>query len=191
MSKLDPFDTSSKKKKPAQRFENFIEAFKDTRATTKTDKVVNQADTAGNNFNFESFLNQQEQKIRQQERMRFDQMRHEEQVIYSREREQEKLEVESIKIEIKKLAKEIGGAMVEVEKTAFQIVVSPGVYHKNFFKRLLSLLQLARKKISEGRNCLAIQNYRAQCRSAYWNGVKKGGTSFMLSSDRTVATQAG
>ncbi len=188
MSKLDPFDTSSKKKKPTPKFENFIEAFKDTRTTAKTDKV-NQS--PANGFDFESFLNQQEQKIRQQERMRFDQIRHEEQVIYSREKQQEKLEIESLQIEIKKLAKEVGSVMVEAEKTAFQIVVTPGVYHKNFFKRLISLFQMARKKISEGRNCLAIFNQRQQTRSAYWRGVKKGGTSFMLSSDRNVATQAG
>jgi uncharacterized lipoprotein YehR (DUF1307 family) len=188
MTKLDPFD-QTKKKKPSAKFENFIEAFKDTQATGKTDKVVKpQSQDA---FDFESFLNQQEQKIRQQERMRFDQLRHEEQVIYSREKQQEKLEIESLQIEIKKLAKEVGGVMIEAEKTAFQIVVTPGVYHKNFFKRLISLFQLARKKISEGRNCLAIHNYRQQSRSAYWSGVKKGGTSFMLSSDRTVATQAG
>lgn len=178
MSKMDPLDTS-KKKKALPKFENFIEAFKDT-GSDKTDK-----------FDFESFLNQQEARIRGQERQRFDQIRHEEQVIFSRQNQETKLEIETLQVEIKKLAKEVGGVMVEAEKTAFQAVINPGDYHKNFFKRLLSLLQFARKKISEGKTCLQLFNQRQQSRSAYWTGVKTGGTSFMLSSDRTVATQAG
>ena len=188
MSKLDPLDTNKKKKIPP-KFENFIEAFKDTGAG-KADKVVNQAAESGA-FDFESFLNQQEARVRQQERQRFDQIRHEEQIIFSRQKQETKLEIETLQVEIKKLAKEVGGVMVEAEKTAFAAVINPGSYHKNFFKRLLSLLQFARKKISEGKNCLMLFNHRQESRSAYWTGVKKGGTSFMLSSDRTVATQAG
>ena len=185
---MDTFD-QTKKKKSLPKFDNFLEAnfleaFKDSGGgSTKPQSQEN--------FDFKRFLNQQENRVRQQERQRFEQIQHEVQVVYSSERQQEKLEIETLQIEIKKMAKEVGGFMIEAEKTAFQIVVSPGVYHKNFFKRLFSLLQLARKKISEGTNCMAIQNFRAQSRSAYWTGVKKGGTSFMLSSDRTVATQAG
>ena len=178
MTKMDPLDTT-KKKKALPKFENFIEAFKDT-GSGKTDK-----------FDFESFLNRQEARTRGQERQRFDQIRHEEQVIFSRQNQETKLEIETLQVEIKKLAKEVGGVMVEAEKTSFQAVINPGDYHKNFFKRLLSLLRLARKQISESKNCLMIFNHRQQSRSAYWTGVKTGGTSFMLSSDRTVATQAG
>ena len=178
---MDTF-TQTKPKKTLPKFDNFLEAFKDSSSTKPQ---------TPDKFDFESFLSQQENRIRQQERQRFEQIQHEVQVVYSRDQQQEKLEIETLQIEIKKMAKEVGGFMIEAEKTAFQIVVSPGVYHKNFFKRLFSLLQLARKKISEGTNCMAIQNFRAQSRSAYWTGVKKGGTSFMLSSDRTVATQAG
>lgn len=176
--------SQTKKKKPAPKFDNFLEAFKDSPQSAPAKK-------ANSAFDFESFLSQQEEKIRQQERLRFDELHREEQVIYSREKQQEKLEIQSLQIEIKKLAKEVGGVMVEAEKTAFQVVVSPGIYHENFFKRLLSLLQVARRKISEGKNCLMVFNHRQQMRSAYWSGVKKSGTSFMLSSDRTVATQAG
>ena len=179
---MDPLNTS-KKKKALPKFENFIEAFKDNGSA--------QPKSPSEAFDFESFLKGQEARVRTQERQRFDQVHHEEQVIFSRQNQETKLEIETLQIEIKKLAKEVGGVMVEAEKTAFQAVVNPGDYHKNLFKRLLSLLQLARKKISEGKNCLMLFNHRQQSRSAYWTGVKKGGTSFMLSSDRTVATQAG
>lgn len=185
---MDTFDKT--KKKPAlPKFQNFIEAFKDSTATNKTDKVINPQ--GQDKFDFESFLNQQENRIRQQERQHFEQMRHEEQVIYSSEKQQEKLEIESLQVKIKQLAKEVGGVMVEAEKTAFQIVVTPGVYHKNFFKRLIALLEIARKSVHDSRTCLQLTNLRNQAKSIYWASVKKSGTSFMLSSDRTVATQAG
>jgi len=178
MNKMDPFDTI-KKKKALPKFENFIEAFKDT-GSDKADK-----------FDFESFLNQQEGRIRQQERQRFDQIRHEEQVIFSRQNQETKLEIETLQVEIKKLAKEVGGVMIEAEKTSFQAIINPGVYHKNFFKRLIALLEMARKSVHDSRTCLQLTNLRNQAKSIYWTGVKTGGTSFMLSSDRTVATQAG
>lgn len=187
---MDLINTNTnKKKKSLPKFENFIEAFKDN-GSSKSDKGI-KPPAQSEEFDFESFLKGQEARVRNQERQRFDQIRHEEQVIFSRQNQETKLEIETLQIEIKKLAKEVGGTMAEAEKAAFQAVINPGDYHKNFFKRLLSLLQLARKKISEGKNCLMLFNHRQQSRSAYWTGVKKGGTSFMLSSDRTVATQAG
>ena len=175
------------KKKTQPKFDNFLEAFRDNQPGS--------AKTAGGKpsegFDFESFLNQREAQIRQQERTRFEQQRHEEQVIYSSEKQQEKLEIESLQNKIKQLAKEVGGVMVEAEKTAFQMVVAPGVYHKNFFKRLISLLEIARKSVHDSRTCLQLTNLRNQAKSIYWASVKKSGTSFLLSSDRTVATQAG
>ncbi len=178
---MDTFD-QTKKKKSLPKFDNFIEAFKDSGSTNPQSQ---------DKFDFESFLNQQENRIRRQERQRFEQIQHEVQVVYSRDRQQEKLEIETLQIKIKQLAKEVGGVMIEAEKTAFQMVVAPGKYHKNFFKRLIALLEIARKSVHEGRTCLQITNLRSQAKSAYWTGVKKAGTSFMLSSDRTVATQAG
>ncbi len=179
---------SSLTKKPQPKFQNFLEAFKDTKSGSKP---AVKTTAPQENFDFESFLNQREAQVRQQERNRFDQQRHEEYVIYSRDQQQEKLEIQSLQMEIKKLAHEVGGVMVEAEKTAFQMVVSPGKYHKNFFKRLIALLEIARKSVHEGRTCLQITNLRNRAKSAYWAGVQKGGSSFLLSSDRTVATQAG
>jgi hypothetical protein len=179
----------SRQKKSSAKFDNFLEAFKES-GTNKSARPVNSRDS-GAGFDMEAFLKAQEERIRQQERTRFEQIRYEEQVIYSREKQQEKLEIESLQLKIKQLAKEVGGVMVEAEKTAFQMVVAPGVYHKNFFKRLISLLEIARKSVHDSRTCLQLTNVRNQARSIYWASVKKAGTSFMLSSDRTVATQAG
>ena len=175
----------TKKKTKAPKFQNFIEAFKDTQGGSQPSDRVN------NDFDFEAFLTQRENRIRQQERSRMESIRHEEQVIFSREKQQVKAQIETLQVEIKALAKDQVGLMVEAEKAAFEAVVNPGVYHQNFFERLLALIKLARKKISESRTWLQLQNHRNQKRQGYWAGVKKSGTSFMLSGERTVATQSG
>jgi len=177
---MDPFQTT-KKKKSSPKQQNFLEAFKDVPSDTPKSE----------SFDFENFLAQQEAKIRNQERTRFDSIRREEQIIFSREQNQVKTQIESIQIQIKELAKDQVGLMEEIDITAFQAVVSPGKYHQNFFERLLHLIKLARKKVAESKTWLQMHNHRGQCKSAYWQGVKKSGTSFMLSADRTVSTQSG
>src|SRR3989304_6811404 len=108
--KMDPFQ--SKKKKNAPKFDNFVEAFKNSGTAVKPAK------SSPDTFNFEEFLNQQESRIRRQEQVRFEAVKREEQVIFSREKQQEKLEIETLQLEIKKLAKEVGEVMVEAEKTS-------------------------------------------------------------------------
>ncbi|MDZ7586919.1 MAG: DUF5660 family protein, partial [Patescibacteria group bacterium] len=97
----------------------------------------------------------------------------------------------TLQTEIKALAKEQVGLMTEVDQASFQAVVNPGVYHQSFFERLLQLIKLARKKVADSRTWLSMQNHRCQKQSGYWQSVKKSGTSFMLSGERTVSTQSG
>jgi len=178
-----------KKPKTNSKFQNFLEAFKDSQASGQT--PAGRRPGAGEAFNFEEFLNQQEARIRRQERVRFEEIRREEQIVFSREKQQITTQIETLQIQIKQLAKETAGVMVEAEKAVFTAVTNPGTYHLNFFEKLMQLIKLARKKIHESKTWLQLFNHRSQCKSAYWQGVKTGGTKFMLSSDRTVATQAG
>ncbi|AKM79191.1 MAG: hypothetical protein UX85_C0003G0012 [Candidatus Beckwithbacteria bacterium GW2011_GWB1_47_15] len=179
---MDPFNTKTKpttNKKPSQ---NFIEALKDG---------GDQPAAPAENFNFEEFLKLREKQIRHQEQARFEAFRREEKIVFSREKQRVKIEIQTLQTEIKKLAQESVGLVAEVEKAAFQAVVDPGVYHQNFFERLLSLIKLARKKIAESKTWLGLHNQRSQQRAYYWGQVKSSGTSFMLSGERTVSTQAG
>lgn len=187
ITKMDPFLTA-KKQKSGPKHQNFLEAFKDSVAAKPQ---TQSSQTNAEAFNFEEFLNQQEKRIRQQERGRFEAIRREEQIIFSREKNQIKVQIETIQTQIKTLAKEQVGLMEEVDQAAFQAVVNPGVYHQSFFERLLHLIKLARKKVAESRTWLQLQNHRSQSRTGYWQSVKTSGTSFMLSGERTVSTQAG
>ncbi|MCG2691259.1 DUF5660 domain-containing protein, partial [Microgenomates group bacterium] len=124
-NKMDPFQ-SGKKRKSGPKHQNFLEAFKDSGAAKPTAQP-NQPTTEA--FNFEEFLNQQEKRVRQQERSRFESIKREEQIIFSREKNQIKVQIETIQTQIKEMTKDQVGLMEEVDKAAFQAMVNPGVYH--------------------------------------------------------------
>jgi len=207
---MDPFATSSKKK-TGPRYKNFIEAFKDIgKSTVKSfgkDFIAGTAKNAVDSltkgqpstdsqppqeqFKFEDYLDQQEKKIRKQERTHFEAIRREEKIIFSREQQQVKIQIETLQTQIKQLAQEQVGLMKEVDKASFQATVNPGVYHQNFFERLIHLIKIAKKKISESRSWLSLHNHRAGAKNHYWKNVKKSGTKFMLSQERYMSTQAG
>lgn len=206
--KMDPFATKPKKKTTPQ-YNNFLEAFKDIGSSTVksfakdviagtaknavdtlTGKRPNNSPTSTENFDFEEMLKARENQVRQQERARFNTIKKEETVIFSRQQQEVKLQIESILTQIKAMSKEQVGLMQEINKASFAAVVNPGVYHKNFFERLMSLISLARKSISESKSWLSLHNARSK-QKGYWGNVKKSGTSYMLSSERSTVTQTG
>lgn len=203
--------SSSSKKSKGPQYKNFLEAFKDIgKSTVKSfakDVVAGTAKNAvdvftkghpvdssqkpENDFNFNEYINQQEQKIRNQERSRFDAIRREEKIIFSRETQQVKIQIETLQTQIKQLATEQVGLIKEIDQASFQAVANPGVYHQNFFERLLHLIKLAKKNISRSRSWLSLHNHRANKQKGYHANAKKSGTSYTLSSERSTVTQTG
>lgn len=100
-----------------------------------------------------------------------------------------KQEIESIRAELKALATSIKTLSSDIQKTVNEVPVDPGVYHKNFFERLRSILVLLREQIDDSHAWMSMQGNRKQ--KGYWGKYKKHGTSFGLSNERTLATQAG
>lgn len=106
------------------------------------------------------------------------------------EEPQLKQEIEAVRMELKALAASLKSLSSEVQRTVMEVPVDPGIYHKNFFERLRSVLHLLREQIDDSRTWLSLSNSRKQ-KKGYWNSYKKHGTSFGLSNERTLATQAG
>ncbi len=101
-------------------------------------------------------------------------------------------EVEALRNELKKTAeelKELNSAISEVEKTVALTPISPGKYHLSFFAKLRAILKLFREQISESRVWLEAASSKKK-KQQYWSMFKKHGTTFGLSSERVVATQA-
>ncbi|TSC53540.1 MAG: Uncharacterized protein LiPW16_367 [Microgenomates group bacterium LiPW_16] len=102
-------------------------------------------------------------------------------------------EVEAVRTELKKTVeelKELNTAVVEVEKAVAQTPVKAGKYHLSFFARLRAILRLFRQQVSESRVWLEA-SFAKKRKRQYWFMFKKHGTTFGLSSERAIATQAG
>lgn len=101
-----------------------------------------------------------------------------------------KHQIEAVRQELKALAASLKTLNLEVQKAVAEVPVAPGVYHLNFFEHLKSILKVLREQIDDSRTWLAMHTARKQKKN-YWGMFKKHGTSFGLSSERTLATQAG
>ncbi len=102
-----------------------------------------------------------------------------------------KQQIQSILTEIRQLAKSMGDFAQEVQVAAIQAPVNPGIYHKNFYAHLKSLITALRQKAESSKNWLAAANNRAGKKGYYWNQVGKSGTKYMLSSERYMVTSTG
>ena len=101
-----------------------------------------------------------------------------------------KQQIEAVRMELKGLAESLKNLHTEVEKTINEVPVEPGIYHVNFFARLRSFLKILREQIDDSRSWMAVSNTRKK-KMGYWGMFKKHGTTFGLSSERSIATQAG
>lgn len=101
-----------------------------------------------------------------------------------------KPQIEAIRAELKMLATSLKSLGQEVQKAVSEVPVQPGIYHLNFMERLKSILKILREQIDDSRSWLALSTNRKK-QKGYWGMFKKHGTSFGLSSERTIATQAG
>lgn len=101
-----------------------------------------------------------------------------------------KQKIESVRSELKALTASLKTLNTEIAKAVSEVPVHPGVYHENFFDRLRSIIKVLREQIEDSRSWLALWTQRKQKRN-FWGLYKKHGTQFGLSSERTIATQAG
>ncbi len=127
----------------------------------------------------------------QQKARRAEFQRREEKMLFSARERETKARIETLITEVKKLS----GAVQTLEKavavTAFEAPVNPGVYHVNFFEKLISFLHSLTMRVENATNWIATAGQKKRKHNYYWGQVKKSGTSFMLSSERYVATQVG
>lgn len=102
-----------------------------------------------------------------------------------------KQKLEAIRQELKALSKSVRGLQQEIQTAVMDMPVEPGIYHLNFFEQLRILLKGIRERVDDSRVWLSAWNANVKKKRGYWGMYKKHGTSFGLSSERTLATQAG
>jgi len=102
-----------------------------------------------------------------------------------------KQKLEAIRQELQALSKSIRGLQQEIQTAVMDMPVEPGIYHLNFFEQLKTLLKGIRERVDDSRVWLSAWNANVKKKRGYWGMYKKHGTSFGLSNERTLATQAG
>jgi len=135
-------------------------------------------------FSHEEQINQEVQRIARQRELN-------ETKVFDRKAEEIKVRVEVIRDELKMLAKELAGMDVSIEKAIEEEIANPGTYHVSFFEKLRRLILDLRKRVVDSSSWLETANYRKAAQAGYWGQVQKSGTKFLLSQERTMATQAG
>jgi hypothetical protein len=202
----------SSKKKTSGTPKNFIEALKDISTSvkqqtkdaaagmgrtaidqiTKTQKIQSGEVKPDKPFNFEDYLKSQERQTEQVQKQRYEKRLQQERMVFHRKEEEAKIKIKQIQDDLQKLAKETEGLSSEVKKAVFTTTVEAGTYHMNFFDRIKNLIELARKQIASSRTWFeAFNSRKKQKQGHYWGQVKKSGTKYMLSQERTRATQTG
>ncbi len=101
-----------------------------------------------------------------------------------------KQQIDAVRMELKGIAESLKNLHQDVQKAINEVPVEPGIYHINFFARLKSFLKLLREQIDDSRTWLNLSMGRRK-KMGYWGMFKKHGTSFGLSSERSIATAAG
>lgn len=101
-----------------------------------------------------------------------------------------KEKLEAVRMELKTLAASIKKFNSQVERAIEDIPAHPGIYHVNFLERLRGVIMALRQNIEDGGSWVALWTSRKQ-KKKYWGMYKKHGTTFGLSSERNVSTQAG
>lgn len=102
-----------------------------------------------------------------------------------------KQKLEAIRQELHTLSKSIQGLSQDIQTAVMEMPVEPGIYHINFFEQLKIMLMSIRERVDDSRSWLSAWKTNAKKKRGYWGMYKKHGTSFGLSNERTLATQAG
>lgn len=101
-----------------------------------------------------------------------------------------RVQLQALITEITKLSTSTSELAQETVVATMQLPAQPGIYHINFFEKMLSFVQSFRKKIDQAAVWLSGTNKRAEKKN-YWAMYKKKGSSFLLSPDHYLQRSAG
>jgi hypothetical protein len=106
------------------------------------------------------------------------------------EETQIKQQIEAVRAELKGLAVSVKKLDTQIQKAVADVPVHPGIYHINFLERLRNIIKALREHVNDSSMWLSMWSSRKK-KKGYWGMYKKHGTTFGLSSERSLATQAG
>ncbi len=114
----------------------------------------------------------------------------EERILVEKKTNELKIKLQQITDEIKVIAVTLPNTAEEIQTAQMQASVDPGIYHINFFDKILEFLKNFRKNISHANNWMVSANRRASKKN-YWGRLKTGGAKYMLSGEHYSQRSAG
>ena len=207
---------SAKRKKPQASGDSFVEQLKSIGSSTvnsvKTDVVKGTAQTIFDQLLgstatgqppkqegldqsfYEDWIKGREDSAREEGRSeeRALQAHHkgQEQVLFSFADESLKKEISDVRQELAMLVKTMSKVEATVEQAIMDNVVDAGVYHLNYFRKLKEWLKFMQKSMNDASAWLQMSTGRGK-KSYYWAQSQKSGTKFSMSSEHSVARNAG
>lgn len=180
--------TSSTPKQQSPKIQNFLESLKNNSAGGSP--FGSESPFGGGGSPFAEMNRQKElEKLRiaqfQQARMK------EWEQVYSSKDKQIQKQIEDIRLQLKDLAKQIVKYDQNVTSAIQMQVVNPGSYHMSFFEHLRNIIQLLQKNVAEANSWLSIYKKRGQQKGAFWQNASKGGTSYMMANEHSIARSVG
>lgn len=141
---------------------------------------------------FEKF--QEKKRLEEQRKAEFFQSRTREfHEVYSLKKRQEENKVKQIHEQIKQMTKSMRKLKKEVDVAVQENLTeeNAGIQQESFLDHIKIMLDLLKRQIDSSQTWLHVFNQRSKKKSYYWGQVKKSGSSFMLSNERSVATSVG
>ena len=113
--------------------------------------------------------------------------------VYSHTQQAEAQKIEQLQNSLRSLAQSVRTLNKEVQTASTQVLPkkSTGAYYESFLDHLANMIELLRKQVDSSSSWLHLYNSRSKKRAYYWGMVANKGTSFMMSSERQVATSVG
>jgi len=115
--------------------------------------------------------------------------------VYSSKEKETQQKINAILEQLKTIAQKLKNIKSETQQTLNQPVQDPksGKYYFNLFDMIKDTLNflLTQIETGESKNWLAIFKSRGNKTNNYWGAVKKGGSSYLLSDERQIATSVG
>ncbi len=113
----------------------------------------------------------------------------------SKEQMQTRQHIELLQVEIKKLIKASQEMEAAFKHVSHQVTVEQGPrkvgkYDVSFLEWVLLVVKSARMRVEDGQTWMTMFASKKR-QKQFWNQFKKSGTSFLLSGERSTATQTG
>ncbi len=115
----------------------------------------------------------------------------EERILVEKKTGELRMQLNAVREEILVLAQKTQDLSEETYVAAMQAPIEPGLYHVIFFEKLLDFIKSFRKKIEESAVWMHSLNVRARKKNVWGQNYKKGGASYLLSSEHYLQRSAG